>query len=132
VKAAPRRRTLHTPPTSIDLNSAPVHGAGRTSDISAGRMEKKEANCGPRVGSLMVEGTPKCGEHNLALKLVRVEISEDKIVTDVYGCPFPECKTELLTQQARLASQPGKQEVIDGTNGTLDTLQQRRSRANSR
>jgi hypothetical protein len=53
-----------------------------------------------RVGGVpLVEAVPKCGEHNLDLQLVRVEISKDKIVTDVYGCPFPGCKTELFTQQ---------------------------------
>ena len=49
----------------------------------------------------MVEALPKCSEHELALQLVRVELSEDKIVTDVYRCPYPGCKTEHYSQQAR-------------------------------
>ena len=48
----------------------------------------------------MVEALPKCSEHNLALQLIRVEISKDKIVTDVFGCPHPGCKTEHYSQQA--------------------------------
>jgi hypothetical protein len=78
------------------------------------------------------ESKPKCGEHNLPLKLVRVEISSDKVVTDVYGCPFLGCKTELFTQQPRRTMKSGKQEVEHGSHGTVDTLQQRRSGAHSR
>jgi hypothetical protein len=56
----------------------------------------------------MVEAVPKCGEHNLALQLVRVEISQDKIVTDVYGCPFPESETEQSSRQAPRMVASGK------------------------
>jgi hypothetical protein len=42
----------------------------------------------------MVGAPPKCSEHNLALELVRVEISEDRVVTDVYRCPHEGCRTE--------------------------------------
>ena len=48
----------------------------------------------------MVEALPKCREHDLALQLIRVEISKDKIVTDVFGCPYPGCKIEFYSQQA--------------------------------
>jgi hypothetical protein len=48
----------------------------------------------------MVQTLPKCDEHNLALELVHVEISHDKIVTDVHRCPFPGCTTEHNSQQA--------------------------------
>ena len=48
----------------------------------------------------MVEALPKCSEHKLALQLIRVELSKDKIVTDVFGCPYPGCKTEHNSQQA--------------------------------
>jgi hypothetical protein len=46
-----------------------------------------------------VVGLPKCSEHNLALQLIRVEVSKDKVVTDVFGCPHPGCKTEHRSQQ---------------------------------
>lgn len=75
----------------------------------------------------MFEATPKCGQHNRALELIRVDISPDKIVTDVYGCPFPGCKTELLIQQGRRTVGSEKQEVVNGSHGTTDSLQQRRS-----
>jgi hypothetical protein len=51
---------------------------------------------------------PKCSEHNLALQLIRVEISQEKVITDVYGCPFPECKTEQRSQQPRQTIESGK------------------------
>jgi hypothetical protein len=47
----------------------------------------------------MVEALPKCREHNFAIQLVRVEISEDKIVTNVYRCPHPGCKTEHYSRE---------------------------------
>lgn len=59
-------------------------------------------------GCPMVEALPKCREHNLAIELVRVEISEDEIVTDVFRCPYPECKTEHCRQQAGRKDESGK------------------------
>lgn len=57
---------------------------------------------------VMVEGPPKCSQHNLALELIRVEISKDKIVTDVYGCSHPGCRTEHSSQQLRRTVESGK------------------------
>ncbi len=56
----------------------------------------------------MVEAPPKCSEHNLALELVRVEISQDKVVTDVYRCPYTGCKTETYSQQTRRTVESGR------------------------
>lgn len=56
----------------------------------------------------MFQALPKCAEHNLVLELVRVEISNDKIVTDVYHCPSAGCKTEHHSQQAPRAVESGK------------------------
>jgi hypothetical protein len=62
----------------------------------------------------VVEAPPKCSEHQLALELVRVEVLEpaeapqDKIVTDVYRCPHPECCTEHFSQQGRRTVESGK------------------------
>jgi len=56
----------------------------------------------------MVEAPPKCSQHDLALQLIRVEISIAKIVTDVYGCPYPGCKTEHSSQQVRRTVESGK------------------------
>jgi hypothetical protein len=56
----------------------------------------------------MVEVPPKCSQHNLALELIRVEISTDKIVTDVYGCPHPGCKMQHDSQQLRRTVESGK------------------------
>jgi hypothetical protein len=56
----------------------------------------------------MLDALPKCAGHNLALDLVRVEISNDKTVTDVYRCPSPGCKTEVNCQQAPRAVESGK------------------------
>ena len=50
---------------------------------------------------LMVQAPPKCHEHELALQLIRVEISEDKVVTDVFGCPHPGCNLEHRSQPGR-------------------------------
>jgi len=79
----------------------------------------------------MVGAPPKCEEHNLALELVRVEISEDRIVTDVYRCPHEGCRTEYYSQQRCRPVEAGKQEVGDGAHGAVDTLQQRGSGASS-
>jgi hypothetical protein len=79
----------------------------------------------------MVGAPPKCEEHNLALELVRVEISEDRIVTDVYRCPREGCRTEYYSQQRCRPVEAGKQEVGDGAHGAVDTLQQRGSGASS-
>jgi hypothetical protein len=49
----------------------------------------------------VVQAPPKCREHGLALQLIRVEISEDKVVTDVYGCPHEGCAEEYSSQQGR-------------------------------
>jgi hypothetical protein len=57
----------------------------------------------------MVGAIPKCSEHNLALHLVRVDLSQDKIVTDVYGCPHPGCKTECASRLAARTVESGKQ-----------------------
>jgi hypothetical protein len=73
----------------------------------------------------MVQTLPKCPEHKLALQLIRVEIYEDKIVTDVYGCPSPECKTEHSSRQGRPTIESGKQQVANGSHRTLDTLHKR-------
>jgi len=59
-------------------------------------------------GAEMVEALPKCSEHNLALQLIRVELSEDRLVTDVYRCPYPECKTEYHSRQACRTVESGK------------------------
>ena len=56
----------------------------------------------------MVQAPPKCSEHKLALELVRVEISQDKIVTDVYRCPCAGCKTEHRSQSGRGMMESGK------------------------
>jgi hypothetical protein len=56
----------------------------------------------------MVQTLPKCPEHNFALHLIRVEIFEDRIVTDVYGCPSPGCITEHSSQQVRRTVESGK------------------------
>lgn len=56
----------------------------------------------------MVEALPKCREHNLAIQLVRVEITEDKVVTDVFRCPYPGCTTEHYSQQTRRTVESGK------------------------
>jgi hypothetical protein len=66
----------------------------------------------------MVEARPRCPQHNLALQLIRVEISrdeekqqakdEDKIVIDVYGCPSPGCTTEHHSRQGRRTVESGK------------------------
>ena len=56
----------------------------------------------------MVKAPPKCDEHGLALELVRVEISNDKIVTDVFRCPLRGCKTEHLSQQEQRPVEPRK------------------------
>ena len=79
----------------------------------------------------MVGAPPKCNEHEFALELVRVEISEDKVVTDVYRCPHEGCRTEYHSQQRCRPVECGKQEVGDGTHGAVDTLQQRGSGAGS-
>jgi hypothetical protein len=79
----------------------------------------------------MVGAPPKCNEHEFALELVRVEISEDKVVTDVYRCPHEGCRTEYHSQQRCRPVECGKQEVGDGTHGAVDTLQQRGSGASS-
>jgi hypothetical protein len=52
-------------------------------------------------GCLTVVALPKCRKHNMAIELVRVEISGDEIVTEVFRCRYPECKTEHYRQQAR-------------------------------
>ena len=70
----------------------------------------------------MVGAIPKCIEHNLALQLIRVDLSQDKIVTDVYGCPHLGCRTERLSRQARRTFELGKREVVNGSHGTVDTL----------
>ena len=57
----------------------------------------------------MVGAIPKCSEHNLGLQLIRVDLSQDKVVTDVYGCPHPGCKTEYLSRQAARTVESGKQ-----------------------
>jgi hypothetical protein len=59
-------------------------------------------------GCPMVEALPKCSEHDLAIELVRVEVSEDEKVTDVFRCPYPGCKTEHNRQQARRKYESGK------------------------
>jgi hypothetical protein len=79
----------------------------------------------------MVGAPPKCREHNLALELVRVEISGDKVVTDIYRCPHEGCRTEHYSQQRRRPVESGKQEVADGTHGAINTVQQRGSGASS-
>ena len=79
----------------------------------------------------MVGAPPKCNEHEFALELVRVEISEDKVVTDVYRCPHEGCRTEYHSQQRCRPVECGKQEVGDGAHGAVDTLQQRGSGASS-
>jgi hypothetical protein len=56
----------------------------------------------------MLGAPPKCYEHDLALELIRVEISQDKVVTDVYRCPHPGCKTEHSIQQVRRTVEAGK------------------------
>jgi hypothetical protein len=56
----------------------------------------------------VVEAPPKCSEHRVALELVRVEISEDKVITDVYRCPHPGCSTEHSSQQGRHTVESGK------------------------
>jgi hypothetical protein len=81
----------------------------------------------------MVQTLPKCPEHHPGLELIRVEISEDgnedrdrdKIVTDVYGCPSPGCKTEHSSQQGRRTVESGKWQVANGSHRTLDTLHKR-------
>lgn len=56
----------------------------------------------------MLGAPPKCNEHNLALELIRVEISQDKVVTNVYRCPHPGCTTEHPAQRARGMVEAGK------------------------
>jgi hypothetical protein len=53
----------------------------------------------------VVEARPKCSEHKLALELAgvensqHVEISKDKVVTDVYCGPQRGCNTKRSRQQ---------------------------------
>jgi hypothetical protein len=72
-------------------------------------IEFRAHNAEVRAGRvIVVEAPPKCSEHKLALELVRVEISQDKVVTDVYRCPYTGCKTEHYSQQARRTVESGK------------------------
>jgi hypothetical protein len=66
------------------------------------------------LGVPMVEALPKCSEHNLAIELVRVEVSEDEVVTDVFRCPYPECTTEHYRQQARAGAPQGRAWKVAG------------------
>jgi hypothetical protein len=56
----------------------------------------------------VVEILPKCGEHNLTLQLIRVEVSPDKTITDVFRCPHQGCRTEHRSQQSQNAMGSGK------------------------
>jgi hypothetical protein len=61
-----------------------------------------------RLEASMVAAAPKCIEHNLALQLIRVEVSQDNLVTDVYGCPHLGCATEYSRQQPRRTVEAGR------------------------
>jgi hypothetical protein len=78
-------------------------------DISIRRNRLLAGQCRlARTEVAMIEVPPKCSQYDLALELIRVEISKDKIVTDVFGCPHPGCKTEYSSQQLRRTVESGK------------------------